>query len=70
MSRKISALLLALMMVFSVTLCAGATQSNAGLKLEAQHRGDEILVTVTVSGGQGITNGRIALSYDPEMWSP
>lgn len=67
MSRKISALLLALMMVFSVTLCAGATQSNAGLKLEAQHRGDEILVTVTVSGGQGITNGRIALSYDPEM---
>lgn len=67
MSRKISALLLALVLVFSVTLCASAAQSNAGLKLEAQHRGDEILVTVSVSGGQGITNGRIALSYDPEM---
>ena len=67
MSRKISTLLLALVLVFSVTLCAGAAQSNAGLNVEAQHRGDEILVTVSVYGGQGITNGRIALSYDPEM---
>ncbi len=67
MSRKISALLLALVLVFSLTLCVSAAESETSLTVAAQHHGDEIVVTVSLSGGQGITNGRIAVSYDPQV---
>lgn len=66
MRRKISALLLALVMVLSLTLCVSAAENTPRLNLAAQHHGDEILVTVTLSAGEGITNGRLKVSYDPE----
>lgn len=65
MSRKFSALLLALVLVFSLTLCAGAAESNARASIAAQHHGDEVQMTVTISEGQGITNGRVKVTYDP-----
>lgn len=65
MSKRISALLLALALVLSVTLCVSAAES-AGLGLTAQRHGDEVVVTVNLADAQGVTNGKVAVTYDPE----
>lgn len=66
MSRRISALLLSLVLVLSLAMCVSAAESNASLAVVAQRHGQRAVVTVSLTGGQGISNGRVAVSYDPE----
>lgn len=67
MCKRISALLLALVMVFSLTLCVSAAESNASLSIAAQRYGDKGVVIVDLAGGQGITNGKIHVTYDSAL---
>lgn len=66
-SKRICALLLALMLVLSTALCVGAAGDDAaGLGLEAKFGSDDVTVTVRLDRASGVTNGGVRVVWDPE----
>lgn len=68
--RRIFTMLLVLVMVFSLTTAALAAETGtetAGLSLELAKAEGETVVTVYLTGCDGVTNGRFCVSYDAEV---
>ena len=68
MKRRICATVLALMMLllFATTAFAAETDSLPALHMQAVAEGEETVVTVSLAGCDGVTNGRFVVSYDAE----
>lgn len=66
MKRKIFATLLALVMILTMTADVSAVESAAALSLTATPGSAETTVRVSLTGGEGVTNGRFAVGYDAE----
>lgn len=66
MKTKMQAMLLALVLVFSITTTAfAADASGARLTVSTEVGDGLVLATVYLDGAQGLTNGRISTTYDP-----
>lgn len=65
--NRIAALILALVLSFAMTVSAGAADSAACLTVTAAFEGGATVVTVELDGAQGVTNGRLAITYDPAL---
>lgn len=57
-------MLLVLLLVCTMTVGAAAAGSTAKLSLSAVPGAAETVVSVMLTGGEGVTNGRFAVSYD------
>lgn len=66
MKQRIFAVLLVLVMVCSMAVGASAAESAAKLSLSVRPGSTETTVSVCVTGGEGVTNGRFAVGYDAE----
>lgn len=70
MNRKIYAILLAFVMLLSLSTTVFAVESDAdstpALYIQAQQEEGEMVVSVYLQGCGGVTNGRFIVSYDPE----
>ena len=72
MKTRIRALLLVL--VLTLTMATGAWAAGTGsedaagarLRTTAEYRAGNAVVTVYLEGGEGVTNGRLAVAYDPK----
>lgn len=65
---RISALLLAMLLLLCMLPQAAAAGSGtAGLTLQANWQSSDMVVTVAVTGGEGVSNGRLNVSYDPAL---
>ncbi|MBS5671564.1 MAG: S-layer homology domain-containing protein [Oscillospiraceae bacterium] len=73
MKTRISALLLALVLVLTMTTGAWAAgtgserTAEARLTMTAEYRAGNAVVTVYLEGGEGVTNGRLTATYDPKV---
>ncbi|MGM9641412.1 MAG: S-layer homology domain-containing protein [Faecousia sp.] len=66
MKTKICVLLLAAVLVLSmITGAIAAPGSSAQLSVTAGYQGGQIAASVSLRAGEGVTNGRIAVTYDP-----
>lgn len=70
MNRKIYAILMALVMLLTLPTIALATETETdgvpALLMQAQQQEGETVVTVFLQGCEGVTNGRILVSYDAQ----
>ncbi len=69
MSRKAFALLIALLLVLTMTMGAAAAEEGGKITLTARHNGSTISVALGLEGAPGITNGRVIVEYDAEAVS-
>lgn len=69
MKTRICALLLVLVLFCTMTtgVMAAETAQETALLVEATSNDEVITVKVLLHGGQGVTNGRVVLSYDAEI---
>ncbi len=65
MKRKIVSILLVSLMVLSLCVPASAAE-DAGLELDWTERGSYLAVDALIEA-QGVTNGRIVITYDPSL---
>lgn len=64
--KRISALLMAMLLILCMLPQAAAAESGiADLTLQADWQSGNMVVTVAVTGGEGVSNGRLTVSYDP-----
>lgn len=68
--RRILVLLLALAMLCGMLSVASAATDAAGLHLSLRYEKQELVVTLSLSGGAGVSNGRVCLSYDAKAAQP
>lgn len=69
MKTRIRALLLALVLVLSMTTAAFAADAGSGsacLTVSTVLRDSKIEATVYLQAAEGLTNGRISVAYDPK----
>ncbi len=70
MKTRIRALLLVLVLVLTMTTSAWAagtgSEAEARLTMTAEYRAGNAVVTVCLEGGEGVTNGRLTVGYDPK----
>ena len=68
MKTRLCAILLVLVLLGTMTTGVMAAQPavNTSLAVEATANGDVITVRVLLQAGQGVTNGRVVLSYDAQ----
>lgn len=68
MNKRMKALLLALVLLWTVSFGAVSAQAAEGPQwlLNASADGDLVTVTLTLHKGQGVTNGRVALGYNED----
>ncbi len=68
MKKQMQALLLALVLLWTMSFGAVTAQAASAAAWRLDARGDDGVVTVQLylENGQGITNGRVVLSYDAE----
>lgn len=68
MRTKISALLLALVLVLTMTtgVLAADVKSSPQLTISTELRDGKIEATVYLQAAEGVTNGRISVTYDPK----
>lgn len=66
LKRKIGSLLLAALLVLSLTTGALAAGTDTGLRLTASQSGSLVAVSAYLTA-DGATNGRIVVSYDPDV---
>ncbi len=65
--RKQVAILLAMVLVLCMIPGVSATEdTGAGILLDTVHSGTDVQVEVSVVGGEGVTNGRLTITYDPD----
>lgn len=64
MKRRILGLLLTLAMLAGMVTVAMAADEEATLALDLRCEQEELVVTLRLSGGEGVTNGRVCLRYD------
>lgn len=73
MRKKMCAMLLAVLLVFTAAVPAMAadasvqTDAAASLSITASYKGNIVTAKVTLSGAEGVTNGRIIAVYDPSV---
>lgn len=68
--KRISALLLVLALVLSMSVTAFAAEADtntASLTADAQRVSGLSVIRVSMAGGEGVTNGIVTVSYDPEL---
>lgn len=66
--KRISALLLALLLLLCMLpQAAAAGNSAARLTIDAAWQSSDMVVTVAITGGEGVSNGRLNVSYDPDL---
>lgn len=73
MKTRIRALLLALVLVLSMTTAAFAADAGSGsacLTVSTVLRDSKIEATVYLQAAEGLTNGRISVAYDPKGCHP
>lgn len=65
---RISGLLMAMLLLLCMLPQAYAAENGtAGLTLQANWQSGDMVVTVAVTGGEGVSNGRLHVSYDPAL---
>lgn len=69
MKRRIITMLLVLVMVLSMAtaVSAAGTDGSAALGLKLTKADGEAVVTVTLQGCEGVTNGRFSVDYDADV---
>lgn len=67
MKTRIRALLLAVVLVLTMTTGVFATPASQKLTVEADYKAGTTVVSLTLDGVAGVTNGRLAVTYDPKL---
>lgn len=67
MKKQIGALLLAVILVLTMTTGALAAPAGTELTLAAEYKAGVTVVSLSVKGAEGVTNGRVSVSYDPKL---
>lgn len=67
MKTRIRALLLAAVLVLTMTTGVLAAPASQKLTVEADHKAGTTVVSLTLSGAAGVTNGRLVVTYDPKL---
>lgn len=66
MRKRIFAMLLVLLLVLPLSVGVSAADPAAKLRMSASPGSTETTVRVSLTGCEGVTNGRFAVGYDPE----
>ncbi len=66
MKTRITALLLVLVMAFAMTTVAFAADAASPRPVSTEVGNGLVTATVYLEEGEGLTNGRISVSYSPE----
>lgn len=69
MKRIILAWILVLSLLAGLSVTAFAAPANAALTLDTKNGLDGITVTLSLRDAKGVSNGRVSLSYDPQVLS-
>ena len=67
MKKQIGALLLAVILVLTMTTGAFAAPAGTELTLAADYKADVTVVSLSMKGAEGVTNGQVSISYDPKL---
>lgn len=69
MKRIILAWILVLSLMMGLSVAAFAAPADAALLLDTRNGLDGITVTLSLRDAKGVSNGRVSLSYDPQLLS-